>query len=250
MQTKFLAAFASLAVAVPAWAGAVPDAKPAPQAAPPAAGQPGAAQPQAAPKPPPPPTEAEIKCQAEAVAAVDKQKQSGQYRMEADMITDAGPVKLKEEYILPNRMRQIVKVATEPQSVEVILIESKGWRNAGEGWEPLPPDEVKQLIESRLNTAANSEEATFGRWDCIGKQPVDGRELTGYQGKDDKPKDVSPGGPTMPENEAVRIMYVDPATGLPERGIFARKAQLDKPIFKEVYSYPADLKIEPPSEVK
>lgn len=240
MHTHILAAIAGLALAVPAWAGAAPAAQPAA----PAADQ------KAAPQPPPPPTEAELKCQAEAVAAVDKQKSAGQYRMDADMITDAGPVKLKEEYILPNRMRQTVKVATEPQSIEVILVESKAWRNAGEGWEPLPPDEVKQLIESRLNAAANSDVAIFGRWDCMGKQSVDGRELTAYQGKDDKPKDVSPGGPTMPENEAVRIMYVDPATGLPERGIFARKAQLDKPIFKELYSYPTDLKIEAPAEVK
>lgn len=240
MHTRILAAIAGLALAVPAWAGAAPAAQPAA----PAADQ------KAAPQPPPPPTEAELKCQAEAVAAVDKQKSAGQYRMDADMITDAGPVKLKEEYILPNRMRQTVKVATEPQSVEVILVESKAWRNAGEGWEPLPPDEVKQLIESRLNAAANSDVAIFGRWDCMGKQSVEGRELTAYQGKDDKPKDVSPGGPTMPENEAVRIMYVDPATGLPERGIFARKAQLDKPIFKELYSYPTDLKIEAPAEVK
>jgi len=240
MHTRILAAIAGLALAVPAWAGAAPAAQPAA----PAADQ------KAAPQPPPPPTEAELKCQAEAVAAVDKQKSAGQYRMDADMITDAGPVKLKEEYILPNRMRQTVKVATEPQSIEVILVESKAWRNAGEGWEPLPPDEVKQLIESRLNAAANSDVTIFGRWDCMGKQSVEGRELTAYQGKDDKPKDVSPGGPTMPENEAVRIMYVDPATGLPERGIFARKAQLDKPIFKELYSYPTDLKIEAPAEVK
>lgn len=244
MQARILAAIAGLALAVPAWAGAAPEQKaPAAQPAGPAADQ-------GAPKPPPPPTEAEIKCQAEAVAAVDKQKAAGQYRMDADMITDAGPVKLKEEYILPDRLRQTVKVATEPQSVEVILVGSKAWRNAGEGWEPLQPDDVKQLIESRLNTAANSDEATFGRWDCMGKQSVEGRELIAYQGKEDKPKDVSPGGPTMPENEAVRIMYVDPATGLPERGIFARKTQLDKPIFKEVYSYPTDLKIEAPGEVK
>jgi hypothetical protein len=246
MQAKVLLTAASLALAMPAWAGAAPGTQAAPQPAAPAAGE----APKGAPQPPPPPTEAELKCQAEAVAAVDKQKDAGQYRMEADMITDAGPVKLKEEYILPSRMRQIVKVATEPQAIEVVVIDSKAWRNAGEGWEPLPPEEVKQLIESRLNTAANSEPETFGRWDCMGKQTVDGREVTAYQGKDDKPKDVSPGGPTMPENEAIRIMYVDPATGLPERGIFARKTQLDKPIFKEVYSYPTDLKIEAPAEVK
>jgi hypothetical protein len=245
MQAKIIAALAGLAIAVPALAGAAPDASQTPQAAPPAAGKPAAA----APQPPAPPTEAELKCQAEAVAAVDKQRKVGKFRMDADMITDAGPVKLQEEYLLPDRFRQSVTLATDPKPVETVIIESKGWRNTGEGWEPLAPDEVKQLIESRLNTAANSEPETFGRWDCLGKQTVEGREVTAYEGKEEKPKDVSPGGPTMPENEAKRIMYVS-ADGLPERGVLARKDKLDKPIFKEVYTYPADIKIEAPAEVK
>lgn len=247
MHARNLLVLASLALSVPAWAGAAPDAKPgAPQPAPPAAGK----APAHAPQPPAPPTEAELKCQAEAVAAVDKQRKVGTYRMDADMITDSGPVKLKEEYILPNKMRQVVAMATQATPVETIIVESKGWRNTGEGWEPLQPDEVKELINSRLNTAANSEPETFGRWDCLGKQTLEGRDVTAYEGKEDKPKDVSPGGPTMPENEAKRIMYVSAETGLPDRGILARKDKLDKPIFKEVYTYPADIKIEPPGEVK
>lgn len=249
MQAKFLAAAASLVFALPALAGAAPDPskQPAPgaapaQAAPPAAGK--------APQPPAPPTEAELKCQAEAQAAVDKQKAAGQFRMDADMLSDAGPVKLKEEYILPDRLRQTVSLVTEPQPVETIIIGSKGWRNSGEGWEPLQPDDVKQLVDSRLNTAANSDPETFGRWNCMGKQTLDGRDVIAFVGVDDKPKDVSPGGPTMPENEAKRIMYVSSETGLPDRGILARQDKLDKPIFKEVYSYPKDIKIEPPAEVK
>ncbi len=244
MQARNLLVLASLALSVPAWAGAAPEA--APQPAPPAAGK----APANAPKAPAPPTEAELKCQAEAVAAVDKQRKLGAYRMDADMITDSGPVKLKEEYLLPNRMRQTVALATQPTPVETIIVESKGWRNSGEGWEPLQPEEVKQLIDSRLNTAANSEPETFGRWDCLGKQTLEGRDVTAYEGKEEKPKDVSPGGPTTPENEAKRIMYVSAETGLPERGILARKDKLDKPIFKEVYTYPTDIKIDAPAEVK
>ncbi len=250
MQAKIIAALATLAVAAPAWAGAA-----APEASPPGAAQPAppaaaGKAPANAPQPPKPPTEAELKCQAEAVAAVDKQRKVGQYRMDADMITDAGPVKLKEEYILPNRMRQTVALATEPTPVETIIVESKGWRNSGEGWEPMQPDEVKQLIETRLNTAASSEPETFGRWSCLGKQTLEGRDVTAFEGIEEKPKDVSPGGPSMPENEAKRIMYVSAESGLPERGVLARKDKLDKPIFKEVYTYPTDLKIEPPAEVK
>lgn len=251
MQAKILAAAASLAVALPALAGAAPDPskQPVPGAA---AAQPAppAAAGKASPQPPAPPTEAELKCQGEAQAAVDKQKAAGQFRMDADMLSDSGPVKLKEEYILPDRFRQVVSLVTEPQPVETIIIASKGWRNSGEGWEPLQPDDVKQLIDSRLNTAANSDPEVFGRWNCMGKQTLDGKDVTAFVGIEDKPKDVSPGGPTMPENEAKRIMYVSNDSGLPERGVLARPDKLDKPIFKEVYSYPKDLKIEPPAEVK
>ena len=83
MQARFYLALASLALSttvmsVPAWAGAAPDAAQTPAPAPPAAGKAPAAQ----PKPPAPPTEAELKCQAEAVAAVDKQRKAGQFRMQ------------------------------------------------------------------------------------------------------------------------------------------------------------------------
>lgn len=242
MQAKFLGVVLSAAIAVPAWAGAAPDAKPAPQAAPPAAGK-------AAPQPPAPPTEAEIKCQAEVAAALDKQRKAGQYRMETDMLSDQGPMKMKVEYLLPNRMRQVVSLVTNPAPVETVVIDSKAWSNAGEGWEPLSPDIAMQLVE-QLNLATSDEAATASRWNCLGKLDLEGKEMTAYEGKDNTPKDVSPGGPTMPENEAMRIMYVDPATGLPARGIFARKDKLDKPIFKAVYTYPTDIKIEPPGEVK
>ena len=52
------------------------------------------------------------------------------------------------------------------------------------------------------------------------------------------------------KNEAVRMMYLDPKSGLPARSIFARADMLDKPIFKEVYTYPDEIKIEVPANAK
>jgi hypothetical protein len=46
------------------------------------------------------------------------------------------------------------------------------------------------------------------------------------------------------------MVYLDPATGLPARSIFARAGHLDNPLFKEVYSYPDKIEIEPPKDVK
>ena len=49
--------------------------------------------------------------------------------------------------------------------------------------------------------------------------------------------------PKLPDRP-VRVIYVDPTTGLPMRSIFARANKLDKPIFEATYSYPADIKID------
>ena len=45
------------------------------------------------------------------------------------------------------------------------------------------------------------------------------------------------------------MIYLDPKTGLPARSILARAGFLDKPIFKEVYTYPDNIVIEAPKDV-
>lgn len=244
MRVTLLATAASLAVIFPALAGAAPEGTAAPQAAPPAAG--GA--PANAPKPPPPPTEAELKCQSEAAEAVAKLNKTDQFRTVEDTLSDQGPLKVTTDFILPGKMRQIAALVTEPKPVETIVIDGKAWGNAGEGWEPLPPDVTQQLVDKiALDTGATDAGAV---WNCTDKTKLDGKEFTTYVGVDPGPKDVSPGGPAMPENQAKRYLLIDPDTGLPARGIFAKKDQLDKPIFRTVYSYPKDIKIEAPGEVK
>ncbi len=54
------------------------------------------------------------------------------------------------------------------------------------------------------------------------------------------PKDLSPGVKDKPKlpDRPVRVIYVDPTTGLPMRSIFARADKLDKPIFEAIYTYP------------
>lgn len=245
MSLRLLAAAAvsALVVSAPAFAGVVPQDK-LPAAggatAPPAAGQP-----KNAPKPPAPPTAEELKCQKEVADALKKQRETGQYRMETDMLSNQGPMKMIVEFDLPDRMRQTISLVVNPQPVETIVIGSKAWSNAGEGWGELSPSVAGQYVD-QLNQAMADEETNAALWICLGKTTVDGQELIAYQGKEDKPKDVSPGGPQAPENEAARYMYIDAKTGLPVKGIFARKTALDKPFFKAVYTYPDDIKIEKP----
>ena len=48
----------------------------------------------------------------------------------------------------------------------------------------------------------------------------------------------------------VRMFYTDPKTGLPVRSVFGRASRLDRPVFKAVYTYPTDIAIEEPKDVK
>jgi hypothetical protein len=74
--------------------------------------------------------------------------------------------------------------------------------------------------------------------------------MLAYQGENEPggPKNLSPEEKNKPKDPGrpVRIIYVDPVTGLPMRSIFARADHLEKPIFEATYSYPVDIKIDAP----
>jgi hypothetical protein len=96
----------------------------------------------------------------------------------------------------------------------------------------------------------NQEGATLGDFECLGKLPVKDQQFLAYQGENVEPgpKDLSPGAAEKPKlpDRPVRVIYVDPTTGLPMRSIFARADKLDKPIFEATYTYPADIKVDAP----
>ena len=188
-------------------------------------------------------------CTAEVFKAVEKQSKQPAYRMETDVISSEGPLKVKMEYVLPDRMRQVAILAADPKPVETILVDGKAWTNEGEGWIPLTFQHAEQLIEQmRKSTKADPE--AVGKFECMGTETVDGKTERAYKGKPMLPGGMkTPDGKeveTTAQNDAVRIVYVDSESGLPARSVLTRQTALDKPIFKEVYTYPKDMKIEPP----
>lgn len=186
-------------------------------------------------------------CSKEMGLALENQRKSGAFRMDVTMIAEQGPVKMSVDYQLPDRMRQVVTMVLNPaKPVETILVGNKAWSNQGEGWSVLSDELTRDLVEQVKQTVVEKPE-DVGRWECLGKLTVDGTEFSAYQGGESGPVDLSPGAKQKPKNEAVRIIYVDPATGLPARSIFARPDKMDRPIFRAVFSYPKDLKIEPPA---
>ncbi len=188
-------------------------------------------------------------CAKEMGLALENQRKSGAFRMDVFMISEQGPVKMTVDYLLPDRMRQVVTPVLDPKPVETVLVGTKAWSNQGSGWSVMSDEITRDLIEQVKQTVAEAPESV-GRWECLGKLTVDGTEVNGYQGGEAGPVDLSPGAKEKPKNEAVRIVYVDARTGLPLRSIFARPDKLDRPIFKATYSYPKDLRIDPPAAAK
>lgn len=189
-------------------------------------------------------------CSTEVAIAVNSQGKQKFIRKETNMITEAGPAKMVVEYATPDRMRQVLTPLTEGKPVESIVVGDKAWTNNGEGWKQAPPGEADQLVQYMIKSIAQVYQEV-GKFECTGTETIDGRELRGYRGIDEPPPGP-PGKKTEPttKNEAVRMVYLDPATGLPARSILARKEFLNKPIFQEVYTYPDKIEIEPPKDVK
>src|SRR5205085_11972624 len=105
-----------------------------------------------------------------------------------------------------------------------------------------------QLAEQTKDTAG-ADEGKLGDFECLGKQSVAGKDFLAYQGENEDPgekKDPAAKDKPKAPDRPVRVIYVDPTTGLPMRSIFGRANKLDKPIFEATYSYPIDIKIEAP----
>ena len=188
-------------------------------------------------------------CSTEVALAVNSQGKQKFLRKETNMITESGPMKMVVEYQTPDRMRQILTPLTEGKPVESVVVGEKAWTNNGDGWKVAPDKEAEQLVQFMIKSIAQVYQEV-GKFECTGLETIEGRELRGYRGLDEV-KEAVPGkkAEETTKNEAVRMVYLDPTTGLPARSIFARAGHLDKPLFKEVYTYPDKIEIEPPKDV-
>jgi hypothetical protein len=192
-------------------------------------------------------------CKDEVASALERQRKTSGFQMKTKMLSEQGLVDMTVDYVLPNRMRQVITSTAEPKPVETVIIGRDGWsRIEGEQWRPLHPQVADAMAAQMQETLGeNQEGATLGDFECLGKLPVKDQQFLAYQGENVEPgpKDLSPGAAEKPKlpDRPVRVIYVDPTTGLPMRSIFARADKLDKPIFEATYSYPADIKVDAPS---
>ena len=187
-------------------------------------------------------------CKNDIAAALAKQRNLSSFRMDSVMLTSEGRIHMVVDYLLPDRMRQMIGPVGDPKPVETILIGKKAWSRKDGDWMPMNPQTTSELVDQLRQTVSEDEERRLPGFECLGKVTVDGRDLLAYQGENEDPnakKSEATDKPKLPDRP-VRVIYVDPTTGLPVRSVFGRANRLDTPIFEAKYTYPVDIEIKPP----
>ncbi|MGQ0456168.1 MAG: hypothetical protein ACT4OU_03795 [Hyphomicrobium sp.] len=195
----------------------------------------------AQPAPPAAPKDNANPCRDEVASALQKLRKSSWFRMTTTMITEQGPTAMEVDYILPDKMHQKVEITVSNHKSEMILVGDEGWSKSGEAdWTPLPAATVSDL-QTQMQHSVLDEQTDVGNYSCKGRTQFEGREVLSYKLEDAPAKDS-----TSPKNETFRMFYVDATTGLPVSNALLAPGRETKPLFKAVYAFPLDMKIEPP----
>lgn len=182
-------------------------------------------------------------CSDEVAAALRKLRNSSWFSMSSSMITENGPSTMVVDYILPDRMHQKVTNTLTKKSSEIILVGAQAWSRQDEGiWKALPANVAGQL-QRQLDETVLQQQNDVGAYICNGRIKLDGRDVMSYKLESTPEK-----GQTF-KNQTYRMFYVDVLTGLPVSNALLVPGRDDKPIFKTAYTFPLDLKIEPPQDV-
>lgn len=187
------------------------------------------------------PALADADCKQAVLSAFEKQRQSKGFRMAAEMMQTANSstapeqVKLKVDYLPPDRMHQIIEAPGMPAPMETVLVGARAWATNGGGFEELRP-ELAQSIVAHVRQTLVEPPTDLSDYGCLGPQTYDGKEYTGYKSID---LNVKPGD----KGAVQRLIYIDAATGLPAHNIVAAIDGSAPPIFKGSYSYPTDIDI-------
>lgn len=183
-------------------------------------------------------------CADEVAAALKKLRNSSWFRMDTQMVTENGPTAMQIDYVLPDRMHQTVTLKLANKTTELILVGNQAWskQDGATGWRPVPQQIAAQLREQMDDTVVK-QQTDVGNYACKGRTKIDGRDVLSYKLDSEQEK-----GQDAAKNQAYRMFYVDALTGLPASAALLAPGHEDKPIFKTVYSFPIDMKIEPPKD--
>jgi hypothetical protein len=183
-------------------------------------------------------------CSDEVSASLQKLRRSSWFRMDSNMLTEKGPTSMQVDYVLPDRMHQKVTVKLTNETSEVILVGNQAWSRKGEGsWQQLKPM-VADHLKTQMQETVVQQQADVGSYACKGRTNFDGHDVFSYKLESEPEKDAS-----ADQKQTFRMFYVDAVTGLPVSNALLVPGHEDKPIFKTTYTFPLEIKIDPPKDV-
>lgn len=187
-----------------------------------------------------PTASAEESCKAEVKEAFTKQRTSRAFRLVAKLRGETGPVEITAEYVLPDRMRQVIVAPGQPAPLETVLVGTRAWSSQGGRWKELMPALVHSII-AQVREAVIDPPKVVGNFDCLDKVTLDGKEYIAYRSIEAAGKSAKA---SLIEGPVHRTVYVDPDSGLPAINVVKEENPDATPIFEGVYTYPTDIVIE------
>jgi hypothetical protein len=213
--------------------------------------------------------EATATCRDEVVAAFGRLRTSGlPYRRETTIVVNNQQTyRETAEYLPPDRLRNV----TDPGSVdvgtsEVIRVGARAWERQSKrwSWDEWEPGLAQEIY-------GGSAGMDFSIWpdrivpeqlvfECLGRVEFKGTAYVGYRAK--LPKVIfsistSTAQPSEQEKQELmskfqqmpqvwRTVFLDWRSALPVLDLRAEENQLDNPTYRVHFTYPDDIKIDPP----
>lgn len=216
--------------------------------------------------------EARADCRDEVQAAFERLKASGRpYRKEVTFVVGGQqPFHGTVEFLPPDRMRETTNNGVPGYgTIETIRVGQRAWLNSGGwpsdwrwpwGWREWNPWLMQMSLEKNkdFSTLLDYSIPAGTAFECLGKVEFNGAAYLGYRARLEKRIATIAQGPLsearqqelarrfqqMPQEW--RTVFVDPQSGLPAYDLVAQENQLDSPSNNVRYTYPSNIKIEPP----
>jgi hypothetical protein len=189
-------------------------------------------------------------CKEQVDAAFAKLRGEKAFRLETTIKNTDGMLKMKADYVLPDRMRQTVTLGGDGVPMEMVVIGRKAWSNQGGGWAELPQNFADKVAEQIKETVAEAPKVATD-YKCIGDKDFEGKTYALYQAALAMPlsADAKDKGPRVTAMSVPNLqnVYIDRTTGLPVRNIVTPVTDPNKRLYDGTFSVDRDLTIDPPS---
>jgi len=188
------------------------------------------------------PAHAAADCKGDVNAAFEKLRSSKSFRMKTTIANEQGSLKMSVDYVLPDRMHQKVTLGGGSGQVELIVIGTKAWSNNGQGWAEMPATFAEHVADQIKQSVASPTQSD-NDFVCLGDTDFEGKAYTAYRTTLAAP---TPQGQSPATGTNFQTVYVDKATGLPERNIVTADLASEKRLFDGTFSFLPSISIEPP----